>query len=159
MTHGSADLFGQALLAGAAVVEAGQLIQRRELVDLIGQAFDSGEGLDLIGQLIPHANDHRLLVNHVNAEDEDDSNESSHGLVEIERVRRLLDAKHLGECKRRHGDGQQSEDEYGGGPQPPLAAVERPQVLAERVRPNIRSVLRGIRFNHCAHRHRLPDYL
>src|ERR1700729_3365511 len=100
MADGAADFFSETQLAGAAVIKARKLIERRQFVDFICESFDTRERFELIGDLIPHANDRGLLIDEINTEEQHDTHERSHRLVQIKGIESILLVQERGKCKR-----------------------------------------------------------
>ncbi len=90
IARGAADFLGQSLLAGAAIVEPRQLIERGKFVDLRGEGFDFRKRGYLIRDLVAHADEQRLLIHEINAEEQNDSDQRAHRLIQIKRGSRIL---------------------------------------------------------------------
>ena len=93
------DLLAESLFSGAPIVEAGQLVQRGQFVDLRSKALDFREGLNLVSQLVPQAVNQNLLIHHVHAEDQHHPHERSHRLIEKKRISAFVPAQHSGKAK------------------------------------------------------------
>ena len=78
------------MFAGSAVVKARELIERGELVHLGSQGFDLCKTVDLVGDLVTHTGNLKLLVNQVHAKNQDQANERTHSLIEEKAVCPLL---------------------------------------------------------------------
>ncbi len=82
----AADFLSQALLAGAAIVKSGELIESRELVNLGSESFHLGQRLHLVRDLVTEAHELDLLIDQIDAEHQNETHESADGLIQIERI-------------------------------------------------------------------------
>lgn len=153
MTLRAAYFLRETLFAGAAIVEPGELIEGCEFIDFRGQRFDFGQGLNLVGDLTMQAHDLSLLIDEVDAEDQDEADERADSLVQEKGVGALVVIEHGGEGKR--GDAERKEQNHRDrcGPQPPLATIEILETFANLLGLEVRAggMLRldiRVRFGH-----------
>lgn len=139
MTLRAADFLSEALFAGATIVEAGELIEGCELIDFRRERFDFGQRLNLVGDLMMQTHDLSLLIDEVDAKDQDEANQGSDGLVQEEGVGALVAIEHGGEGKRGHAESKEQDDGDRCGPEPPLATVEVLETFANLVGLQVRA--------------------
>jgi hypothetical protein len=132
------DFLGQALFAGATVVKTGELIESRELVNLRSESFYLGQRLHLIRDLVTEATELDLLVDQIDAKHQNESDQSAHRLIQVERVGGFFATEQRRESERRDGEREQQNYCNSGGPQPPLAAIEMMQMFADLLRLKVR---------------------
>ena len=125
------DFLREALLAGAAVVESRELIESREFVNLRSERFHFGQGFDLVGDLVVQAHDLSLLIDQINAEDQDQPYERAHCLIQEEGIRSIVVTEHRGKRKRCYAEREKQNHGNRGGPQPPLATIEMLEAFAD----------------------------
>ena len=109
-----------------------------------------------------------LLIDEVDAEDQDEADERADSLVQEKRVGALVVIEHGGEGKRCHAERQEQNHGDRCGPQPPLATVEMLETFANLLRLDVRArKMRGLgirnRFGHRISRavpfRRMPERL
>ena len=127
----AADFLREALFAGAAIVETSELIERRQFVDFGCESFYFSQRFHLVSNLVAQAHQLNLLIDQINAEDQNEAYQGAYGLIQIKRIGSFVVAEHRGEGERSHGQGEQENHSDGGGPQPPLPAVQMVEMLAD----------------------------
>src|SRR6185437_1467468 len=78
------DFFGEALFAGAAVVQTGERVENSKFVNFLREHLDLRDGVDLIGKLAANAVDEVLLIDGIDAENQNQRDESANSLGQEE---------------------------------------------------------------------------
>jgi hypothetical protein len=140
VAYRAADLLSEAQFAGATIVKSGELIEGCEFVHFICKCLNASQRFELVGDLVPHADNRGLLIDEIDAEKQHKTHERSHRLIQVESIGKILLVQERRKCKRSNRQSKQNEHQKGGGPQPPLAAVEFPQTLPEYLRVNSQKI-------------------
>ena len=111
----------------AAVVDAGERIAQRHLVELERAGFELPGQLHLFVELAAQTLDEKLLVDGVEVEEQHQRRQAAHGLRDIEIEEGHVLAPHQRQGEEEHSQGQQEHDHAAGDPQAPVAPLQAPQ--------------------------------